>query len=160
MVFPAASLIERIGESARTYQREIMGAGRRIADRSRRRPLGERAHGAVGANAGADIDAARNHRLHRLAAPLREEEVEDEAMLLEDAACWPSAAGWFSQLCGALTAELELILRLCAPSDAQRDRGDNQQSAVTERSSGAYGRRSAPIHAVSSVESNPAERRL
>src|SRR5215208_4905915 len=74
-------------------------------------------------------------------------------MLLEDAGLLAERRRLVLPVMRRTDRELEMILRLCAPSDAQRDRGDNQQSAVTERSRSAYGRRSAPIHVVSSVES-------
>ena len=119
MVF-ACRILDRADRGVRAHVPiEIMGAGRRIADRSHRRSLGERAHGAVGANAGADIDAARDHRLHGLAAPLREEEVEDEAMLLEDAGLLAERRRLVLPVVRRPDRELELILRLCAPRDAR-----------------------------------------
>src|SRR5262249_13843337 len=64
---------------------EVAGAGEGRRDDAPRRALGERAHHAGDADAGADVGAAGNDRLHRLASASRAEIVEHDAMLLEDA---------------------------------------------------------------------------
>jgi len=77
------SAIDLTGESARTYQYE--SSGRFRPDDADRRALGVGAHDAERAGGDADVDAAGDHRLHRLAAAAGEQQLEIEVVLAENA---------------------------------------------------------------------------
>ncbi len=78
------SAIDLTGESARTYQYEILSRRFR-SDDADRRALGVSAHDAERAGGDADVDAAGDHRLHRLAAAAGEQQLEIEVVLAENA---------------------------------------------------------------------------
>jgi hypothetical protein len=77
------SAIDLTGESARTYQYESSPVD--SADDAHRRALGVGAHDAERAGGNADVDAAGDHRLHRLAAAAGEQQLEVELVLAENA---------------------------------------------------------------------------
>ena len=82
---PSVSFSDLIGEVAGHVPVEIGRAGRLRADDAHRRALRVRRQHAHDARRDADVDAAGDHGLLRLAAALRPEDLEHEAVLLEDA---------------------------------------------------------------------------
>ena len=64
---------------------QIAGAGERGRKNAHRRTLGEGAHHAGCTDAGADIGAARDHRLNGLSRALRAGVFKHQTMFLEDA---------------------------------------------------------------------------
>src|SRR6201981_1386255 len=84
MLRPFMSAMDLTGESARTYQYEIL-SGRFRPDDAHRRALGVGAHDAERAGGNADVDAAGDHRLHRLAAAAGEQQLQREVTLAENA---------------------------------------------------------------------------
>src|ERR1700746_1049546 len=83
MLRPFMSAMDLTGESARTYQYEIL-SGRFRPDDAHRRALGVGAHDAERAGGDADVDAAGDHRLHRLRGAACEQQLEVEVMLAEN----------------------------------------------------------------------------
>ncbi len=82
----AVAILDRLDRAVgRHVPEEIGGAGSAVGDDAQRRALGIGAHGAERAAGDAEIGAARQHRLQRLAAALGVEDVDGDTVLRPDA---------------------------------------------------------------------------
>src|SRR5712692_2347909 len=81
----AVGILERFDRRGRLGVPVVRGAGGLGADDAHRRALGKGRHGALGADREAHIGAAGDHRLQRFARARRVDDVELDAVLLEDA---------------------------------------------------------------------------
>ena len=94
---------------------EVAGAGDARRDDPHRGALGERSHHRAGPRRDPDVDAAGDHRLHRLPAPVGIEELQIDAVVAEDAGALADRGDAGVPVAGRADRELERFRRLgCA----------------------------------------------
>ena len=102
---------------------QVAGAGERRRQDAHRRALGEGAHDAGGADAGADIGRAGDHRLDGFAGALRADILQHQAVLLEDAGVLAERRRLVFPVVDLADRELERVLggrRACRRAPAAR----------------------------------------
>ena len=114
MVLPSASFSVLIGEIGLRVPEQVRGAGGFRAQDAHRSALRVGRQHAHDAGRHADVDAARQHRLLRLAAALRVQDLEYQAVLLEDAAALADLCDGRIPVAPLPDGQLERVLRLCA----------------------------------------------